>query len=180
MKVVNTWGLGGKGGGPSGLGLDAKNGILFAFCATPATCVILNAADGKIITSLPIGTGTDGGGFNPKTMEAFSSQRDGTLTIIKENSPTDFVVEQTVKTKTGAKTCTLDSKTDHIVLICTEAMPATPAAATGAPATGATPPPAASTPGAPPASAAGPGPGRRGGARGNNGPAFLDLIVVGR
>ena len=52
--------------------------------------VILNAEDGKIITTLPIGKGIDGAGFNPKTMEAFSSQGDGTLTVIKENSPTEF------------------------------------------------------------------------------------------
>ena len=43
--------------------------------------------DGKIITTVPIGAGTDGAVFNPSTMEAFSSQSDGTLTVIKENSP---------------------------------------------------------------------------------------------
>ena len=68
----------------------------------------------------PIGTGTDGATFNPKTMEAFSSNGDGTLTVIKENSPTSFVVEQNVKTMARAKTLTLDSKTDHILLIAAE------------------------------------------------------------
>ena len=58
--------------------------------------------------------------FNPKTMEAFSSNGDGTLTVIKENSPTSFVVEQNLKTMTRAKTLTLDSKTDHILLIAAE------------------------------------------------------------
>ena len=52
--------------------------------------VILNAKDGKIITTLPIGQGTDGAVFNPSTMEAFSSQGDGTLTIVKEKSTKDF------------------------------------------------------------------------------------------
>ena len=60
--------------------------------------VILSANDGKIITTLPIGKGTDGAVFNPNTMEAFSSQGDGTLTIVKENSPTSFAVEQTLQT----------------------------------------------------------------------------------
>ena len=78
-----------------------KNEILFAFCADPATCVVLNAADGKILATLPIGDGVDGAEFNPDTMEAFSSQGDGTLTVIKENSPTSFAVEQTVKTPRG-------------------------------------------------------------------------------
>ena len=58
--------------------------------------VVLNADDGKILATLPIGMGSDGAVFNPKTMEAFSSQGDGTLTIVKENSPTSFVVEQTL------------------------------------------------------------------------------------
>ena len=117
MKVSAAYSLGGKGGGPAGLALDAKNKILFAFCRKPATAVILRATDGKIIETLPIGNGTDGGGFNPATMEAFSSQGDGSLTIIKENSPTSFAVEQTVQTLPRAKTCTLDTKTNHIVLI---------------------------------------------------------------
>ena len=54
------------------------------FCREPATVVILNADTEKTLATLPIGKGTDGGGFNPETIEAFSSQRDGTLTIIKE------------------------------------------------------------------------------------------------
>ncbi len=105
-------------------------------CHEPATCVILNADDGKVLDTLPINSGTDGGGFNPNTMEAFSSQRDGTLTVIKESSPTSFAVEQTVQTKAGCKTCTLDTKSNNIITICTERMPgaATPAPATNAPA----------------------------------------------
>ena len=74
--------------------------------------MVLSADDGKVLATLPIGKGVDGGGFNPNTLEAFSSQGDGTLTILKENSPTEFVVEQNVETKAGAKTCTLDSKTE--------------------------------------------------------------------
>ena len=134
-KVTTTYDLQGKGGGPGGLGLDAKNHILFAMCHEPATCVVLDANSGNILTNLPIGTGTDGGGFNPNTMEAFSSQRDGTLTIIKESSPTSFAVEQTVQTKSGCKTCSLDSKNNIIITACTERMPGapTPAAATNGP-----------------------------------------------
>ena len=76
-----------------------------------AVSVIMNAEDGKIITTLPIGTGVDGAGFMPKTREAFSSQGDGTLTVIKEKSPIEFEVEQTLTTMPSAKTMTIDSKT---------------------------------------------------------------------
>ena len=162
LKVTAHYDLGGKGGGPAGLGLDAKNHILFAFCHEPATAVILSADDGKILATLPIGQGVDGGGFNPNTMEAFSSQGggNGTLTIIKETSPTTFDVEQTVQTKPRAKTCTLDTKNNHIILITTEPAPA---------GQGGTPPPAA------PAEQSG---GKKG--RGRGGPGLLDIIVVGR
>jgi DNA-binding beta-propeller fold protein YncE len=123
MKVTAHYDLAGKGGAPAGLGFDVKNHILFAAGAEPPTMVIVNADDGKILASLPIGAGVDGAVFNPATMEAFSSQRDGTLTVVKENSPTSFVVEQTVKTMPSAKTLTLDTKTNHILLIGAEYTP---------------------------------------------------------
>ena len=162
LKVTAHYDLGGKGSGPAGLGFDAKNRILFAMCHDPQTCVVLNADDGKILTTLPIGRGTDGGGFNPNTMEAFSSLGDGTLTIIKENSPTSFEVEQTVQTKSRAKTCTLDSKNNQIVVITIEPAPQTAAAT-------------------PAAGEGHPGGGQKGGKKGGGGgPGMLDIIVVGR
>ncbi|SRR5579883_493436 len=120
LQVTGHYDLTGKGGQCAGLAMDTKNRILFAACRNPQNMVILNADDGKILETLPIGAGTDGAVFNPKTMEAFSSQRDGTLTVVKENSPTSFAVEQTVQTMTGAKTSTLDSKTGHVYLIAAE------------------------------------------------------------
>jgi hypothetical protein len=132
LTVTARYDIAGHGGGPGGLAFDVKNHILFATCQEPNMMVILSSDDGKIITSLPIGTGTDGAVFNPATMEAFSSQRDGTLTVVKENSPVSFVVEQTLQTMPSAKTLTLDSKTNHIVLIAAEfGPPPTPAPAGG-------------------------------------------------
>lgn len=120
LKVTGTYDLQGKGGGPAGLAFDVKNHVLFASCHQPATMVILNSETGKILDTLPIGTGTDGATFNPNTLEAFSSNGDGTLTIIKENSPTSFVVEQNLPTMRGAKTLTMDTKTNHVLMIAAE------------------------------------------------------------
>jgi len=121
MKLTTTYDLAGKGGQCAGLALDAKNGILFAACRNPNNMVILSAKDGKILDALPIGHGTDGAAFNPATMEAFSSNgQDQVLTVIKENSPSLFVVEQNLHTMSGAKTMTLDTKTGHILLIGAE------------------------------------------------------------
>ena len=155
LTVTGHYELGGKGGTPAGLAFDVKNHILFVACRKPANMVMLNADDGKFIAALPIGAGTDGAVFNPATMEAFSSQGDGSLTVIKENNPTTFVVEQTVQTPVRAKTLTLDSKTNNILLITAEfAAPPAPA----------TPPPA----------------GGRGGGRGQMVADSFSIVVVGK
>jgi DNA-binding beta-propeller fold protein YncE len=120
LAVTNTFDLTGKGGTCAGLALDIKNRVLFATCRNPKAMVILNADDGNIITIFPIGTLSDGAVFNPKTMEAFSSQVDGTLTVVKEKSPTDFELEQTVQTLPSARTLTLDTKTGRIFLIAAQ------------------------------------------------------------
>jgi hypothetical protein len=102
-------------------------------------------------------------------MEAFSSHGNGTLSVIKENSPTDFVIEETVQTKAGGKTCTVDTKADRVIVITREAATA---GAGGAP----TSAPAVARGDA---GAQGGGGGRRGG-RGGGGPQTLDVMFIGR
>ena len=128
MKMTGKYDISSKGGGCAGLAMDVKNEILFAACRDKNNMIILSAKDGHIIDALPTGKGSDGATFNPATMEVFSSQGDGTLTVIKENSPTSFVVEQTVKTPMRAKTLTLDPKTGKIFLISAEFGEAPPVA----------------------------------------------------
>src|SRR5215469_16710134 len=102
MKAVAHYAFGDKGR-CNGLALDVKNKVLFAACAAsgnpPAQppqpmMVILSATDGKILANLPLAGGSDGATFNPATMEAFSTHGNGTLTVVKETSPTTFVVEE--------------------------------------------------------------------------------------
>jgi DNA-binding beta-propeller fold protein YncE len=134
MKATGHYSFVDKGG-CNGLALDVKNQVLFAACgrsgnppAQPAQpmMVILSARDGKILTSLPLAGGSDGAVFNPATMEAFSTQGNGTLTVVKENSPTSFEVEQNLQTMNGARTLTFDSKTNHILTMSQERGPAPP------------------------------------------------------
>jgi DNA-binding beta-propeller fold protein YncE len=126
LRVTAHYDLQGQGGTCAGLALDAKNGVLFASCRNPQNMVMVNADSGKVLAALPIGRGTDGAVFNPSTMEAFSSQVDGTLSIVKETSPTEFVLEQNLQTIASAKTLTLDAKTNHVLLIGAEFPPAPP------------------------------------------------------
>jgi DNA-binding beta-propeller fold protein YncE len=162
MKMTGKYDLSSKGGGCAGLALDAKNGILFAACRDKKNMIILSAADGHIITDLPIGNGCDGAAFNPATMEAFSSQGDGTLTVIKEDSPTSFSVEETVPTPARAKVLTLDTKTNQILTITAEYGP---------------------VPAAPPANAPAPPPGAPAWMRGPRAPMIpqsFQIVVIGK
>lgn len=135
MTVTAHYDLGDKGAGLAGLALDVKNHILFVACRLPqpGVMVILNADDGRIITTLPLAGSSDGAVFNPATQEAFSSQGNGTLTIVKEHSPTSFEVVQNLQTMVGAKTLTLDPKTNHILTMTAEFAPLPPPATPPAP-----------------------------------------------
>lgn len=128
MKAIAHYPLGDKGR-CNGLALDAKNHVLFAACASsgnppaqPAQpmMVILSAKDGKILGNLPLAGGSDGAVFNPSTMEAFSTQGNGTLTVVKETSRSSFEVEQNLVTMNGARTIAFDSKTNHFFTMSQE------------------------------------------------------------
>ena len=132
MKVTAHYPFGDKGR-CNGLALDNKNHVLFAACATagnpPAQppqpmMVILSAEDGKIFTSLPLAGASDGAVFNPSTMEVCSTHGNGTLTVVKEKSPTSFEVEQNLDTMNGARTITFDPKTNHLFTMSQERGPA--------------------------------------------------------
>ncbi len=121
MTVTAHYDVSAKGTGGSGLALDAKNHVLFAYYRQPSpTVVIVNAKNGDIITTLPTGRGVDTVAFNPATMEAISAEGGGTMTFIKETSPTSFVVEQTLTTMPWAKTLALDTKTNHVLTMTAE------------------------------------------------------------
>jgi hypothetical protein len=134
MKVTGNYTFIDKGG-CNGLAMDTKNQILFAACGrsgnpptTPAQSmmVVLSATDGKILANLPLAGSSDGAWFNQSTLEAFSTQGNGTMTIVKENSPTSFVVEQNLQTMNGARTIAFDSKTGHLFTMSQERGPAPP------------------------------------------------------
>jgi hypothetical protein len=121
LSVTAHYDMSSKGSGGSGLALDAKNHVLFAYYRMPSpTVVIVNAQSGAIITALPTGVGVDTVAFNPATMEAISAENSGSMTFIKENSPTSFAVEQTLQTMTGAKTLALDTKTNRVFTMTAE------------------------------------------------------------
>lgn len=132
LSVRTHYDLSSKGRGGSGLAFDGRHHILFAYYRQPSpTVVILDAIDGHIITTLPTGQGVDTVVFNPATNEAISAETAGSMTFIKERSPTRFAVEQTLVTMKGAKTLALDTRTNHIFTETAEFEPPPPNAAPG-------------------------------------------------
>lgn len=114
LKVTARWPLA-PGEEPSGLALDAKNRRLFSVCDNEKM-VVLDADSGAVIATLPIGKHVDGAAFDPETGCAFSSNGDGTLTVVHEDDAAHFTVVQTVPTQRGARTLTLDPKTHKLYL----------------------------------------------------------------
>jgi DNA-binding beta-propeller fold protein YncE len=124
LKQIGKYDISSKSGGCAGLAIDAVHDVLFASCSDKKNMVILSAKDGKILDVLPTGEGSDGATFNPQTLEAFSTEGEGLLTVIKETSPTTFVLEQNLKTMPRARTITMDAKTGHIFTVSAEFGPA--------------------------------------------------------
>jgi len=114
-KGVAAWALA-PCEGPSGLGLDRKHGRLFSACDGKVMAVS-DAKAGKVITTVAIGNGPDGAGFDEKSGTAFSSNGEGTLTVIRQDSADSYSVMQTLTTKAGARTMTLDPDTGKVYLV---------------------------------------------------------------
>jgi YVTN family beta-propeller protein len=118
LSVVARWPLA-PGEEPTGLALDRKHRRLFVGCANKLM-VVMSADNGKVITSLPIGDGVDATGFDAETGLAFSSNGEGTLTVVREESPEKFSVMENVPTQKGARTMTLDPKTHSVFVVSAE------------------------------------------------------------
>ncbi len=114
---------------PTGIAMDKKSHRLFSACRASQLMMILDADNGKIVAQLPIGKGVDGAGFDDVSKLIYSSNGDGTLTVIKEVSRDKFEVLDNIQTEQGARTMTFDSKTKH-VFTTTPQFGATPAATT--------------------------------------------------
>jgi DNA-binding beta-propeller fold protein YncE len=111
---------------PSGLAMDQKHRRLFAGCGNKMMAVI-NADTGKVVTTVPIGQGVDANGFDPGTSLAFSSNGEGTLTVVHEDSPDKFTVAQNAQTQRGARTMALNPANHEVYLVTAEFDEAPPA-----------------------------------------------------
>jgi len=124
-KLVSTWPLTGCEE-PSGLAIDRKNHRLFSGCGNKVMA-ITNFDSGKVVTTVPIGQGVDANGFDAKEANAFSSNGEGTLTVVHEDSPDKFSVVQNATTQRGARTMALNPNNHEVYLVTAEFDEAPPA-----------------------------------------------------
>jgi DNA-binding beta-propeller fold protein YncE len=122
LTVENHWSIA-PGEEPSGLAMDRKHRRLFSVCSNKLM-VVVNADNGKVVSTLPIGSGSDAAGFDPGTLFAFSSNGEGTLTVVHEDSAEKFSMVDNIPTQARARTMTLDPKTHQIYLVTAEFGPA--------------------------------------------------------
>jgi len=101
---------------PHGLAIDAATRRLFLSCAN-ARMLVMDATNGKSLALLPIGSGTDGAVFDPIRKWVFSSNRDGTLSVVGERTAKSFVALGKVTTAPGARTMAIDPRTGRIFLV---------------------------------------------------------------
>jgi YVTN family beta-propeller protein len=114
LKVEQHWPIA-PGEEPSGLALDNKTHRLFSVCGNKLM-VVTDAETGKVITTLPIGDRCDGVTFDPDKKRAYSSNGDGTITVVQEENSNSFKVLETIQTQLGARTITIDKTTHHLYL----------------------------------------------------------------
>ncbi|HEV2961463.1 MAG TPA: YncE family protein [Candidatus Angelobacter sp.] len=118
-KVVTSWPLA-PCESPSGLSIDTKTRRLFSGCHNKLLAVV-NADTGKVVTTLPIGEGVDATAFDPGTKLVFSSNgRDGTLTVIQEESADKFSVVQNAETQKNARTMAVNPNNHEVYLVTAE------------------------------------------------------------
>ena len=118
LEVIKSWSIA-PGDEPSGLALDVQNNILFSVCSNKKM-VIVDATRGKIIQTVPIGDGCDGVVFDAKNKMIFSSNGEGTITAVKEESNKKFTVVQTITTQKGARTITINPTTSQLYMSTAE------------------------------------------------------------
>ncbi len=121
LEVKKRWSIA-PGEGPSGLAIDLKNKRLFSVC--DKVMVVSDFENGKVVTTVPIGSGPDAVRFDPGTGLVFSSNGEGTLTVVRQESADKYSVLETIKTAPRARTMELDLKTHNVFVVTAEFGPA--------------------------------------------------------
>jgi DNA-binding beta-propeller fold protein YncE len=113
------------GESPSGLDIDRKTNRLFLGCGGTKTMVVMDAASGKTIGTFPIG-GTDGVVFDPGLKMAYASNREGTISAVREINAGKFEFVENITSEPSARTIGIDVVTHRLYLPAAKSEPAAP------------------------------------------------------
>lgn len=100
---------------PSSMAMDRPNRRIFIGCRSHVMAVV-NADNGHVITTMPIGDHVDATSFDPSTHTIFNSNGDGTITVFHQDDPDHYSHVETIKTLPFAKTHALDLKSQRLFL----------------------------------------------------------------
>lgn len=112
LKIEKSWDLK-PGESPSGMAMDVKHHRLFIGCRNKKM-VVMDARNGRVVQTLPIGEHVDATVFDPASGTVFNSCGDGTLSVIHEDSPDKYRVVEDAVTRPGARTMAFDPKTGFV------------------------------------------------------------------
>jgi DNA-binding beta-propeller fold protein YncE len=124
LKVIHNYPLE-PCGGPTGIAMDKAKQRLFTVCRQNKGMSVIDAQTGKVIQTLPIGTGVDAVAYDVATKLIIASNGDGTATIFKQNSADNYELVQTLKTQYHAKTMALDTTTHKLYFPVADYQPGT-------------------------------------------------------
>ncbi len=130
LVLMNTWPVA-PCDSPSGLAIDREHSRLFLGCGNKLMAIV-DGQTGAVITTVAIGSGVDANRFDPGTQLAFSSNGEGTLTVVHEDTPNTFTVVGNVPTQARARTMDVDLTNHHVYEVTADFGP-TPAATADVP-----------------------------------------------
>ena len=117
LKVEQKWSIT-PGEEPTGLAIDKVKHRLFS--VTDKQMIILDSETGKVVANVPIGERVDGVVFDPGKKRAYSSNGEGSVTVVEEVNENEFRVVETITTQPGARTIGINTKTHRIYLSTAE------------------------------------------------------------
>jgi DNA-binding beta-propeller fold protein YncE len=108
---------------PTGLAIDRVHQRLFAGCGNKVMAVV-DTRTGKVVATPPVGAGVDASGFDPASQLVFTSNGEGSITVVHEDTPDKYTVVETVPTQRGARTMTVNPKTHRLYTVSADFGPA--------------------------------------------------------
>jgi DNA-binding beta-propeller fold protein YncE len=115
LSLTATWPMAGCVE-PSGLAIDRAHHRVFSACDN-GVMAVTDSSNGRAVARVPIGKDPDAAGFDPEPGLVFTSNGDGTLTVVHEDDPDHYTVAQTVTTEPSARTLAIDAKTHKVWLV---------------------------------------------------------------